>query len=290
MGAMLCGSLLLAPSSYGAPAQEGEIKAGAYPITKRIQYGFTLENSRGQVLKNAKFWTYAPVRQTPTQKVSKITASQPYQLTVDELGNQVLLFEFGTLPPNGSKEISIRVELDMADQPNPWPEKSLGLFLQNEQYIESDDFRIVNLANSLIQGSGTDTAKRIFSWIASNVQSIEYIPDDRGALYALEHKSGDCTEFAYLFAALSRANSLPARAVGGYVMTESGILKAAEYHNWAEFYTDGTWRLADAQKRVFATNSSKYVAMRIISKNVTNALGDAHRYKTAGEGLKVTTR
>ena len=289
-GVILSSAMFLATFSFAASTPEGEIKAGAYPIAKRIQYGFTLENSRGQVLKKAKFWTYAPVRQTPTQKVSKITASQPYQLTVDDLGNQILLFEFDNLPPNASKEISIRVELDMAEKPNPWPEKNFALFLPSEQYIESGDFRIVSLANSLIQSSGTDTAKSIFNWVASNVQSIEYIPDDRGALYALEHKNGDCTEFAYLFAALSRANSLPARAVGGYVMSESGVLKAVEYHNWAEFYTDGTWRLADAQKRVFATNASRYVAMRIISTKVPNALGNAHRYKTAGEGLKVTTR
>lgn len=263
---------------------------GAYGIPKRVQYGFILENTRGEVLKKAKFWAYAPVRQTPTQKVTKITVSQPYQLTVDDLGNQILQFEFDNLPPYASKEISIRVELDMADKPNPWPEKSLNTFLANEQYIESGDYRVMSLANTLTEGSVAATAKNIYTWVANNIRSKDYIPDDRGALYALDKKIGDCTEFAYLFAALSRASGIPARAMGGYVMAESGVFAATDYHNWAEFYADGTWHVADAQKRIFDTHASQYIAMRIISKNVPNALGSSHRFSYAGTGLKVTMR
>jgi transglutaminase-like putative cysteine protease len=278
----------LVPYSLAGTAVDAAMKPGVYPVVKRVQFGFTVENTLGKVLKKAKFWTYAPVRQTATQKVTKITASQPYQLSTDELGNQILLFEFEDLPAYAAKEISIRVEIDMAEKPNPWPEKNLGLFLQDEQYIESGNFRVASLANTLTEASISGTAKNVFNWVATNIHSVEYIPDDRGALYALDKRTGDCTEFTYLFTALSRASGIPARAMGGYVMAESGVLKAAEYHNWAEFYVDGTWRLADAQKRVFSTDSSRYVAMRIISKNVPNALGNSHRFSFAGEGLKIT--
>jgi hypothetical protein len=65
-------------------------------------------------------------------------------------------------------------------------------------------------------------------------------------------------------------------------------LKAADYHNWAEFYTDGVWQLADPQKKNFASKQANYVAMRIISPGGKGILGSSHRFSSAGEGLSVT--
>ena len=113
-----------------------------------------------------------------------------------------------------------------------------------------------------------------------------YSARDRGALYALREKKGDCTEFMYLFVALCRRAQIPARGLGGYVCPKNMILRPTDYHNWAEFYADGRWYIADPYRKVFMPQTLEYVATRIIG--VTDSpLGDFARFRFKGEGLKV---
>jgi len=259
----------------------------AYPLTKVVQYGYNIQNTSLKVLKKAEFRTYSPVKQTSTQKVVKLVVSRPYRLVEDEFGNQVLVFEFDNMPPNSTKIISITAELALSNKPNPMPTPAAG-FLDAELFIEAKDEKIQTLAQTLIEGTPFKTASNIQQWVSGNLKSEVYVPDDRGALYALKHRSGDCTEFSYLFAALGRANGIPVRIMGGYVYENNATLKAADYHNWAEFYTDGMWQIADPQKKNFASKQANYITMRVISPGGKGILGSSHRFTYAGEGLRVT--
>jgi len=91
----------------------------------------------------------------------------------------------------------------------------------------------------------------------------------------------------HLFVALCRANKIPARCIGGYVRRENATLKPADYHNWAEFYQDGAWRIADPQRKLFMRNQSHYVAMQVIAESSENPMGNYHRFRFSGNGLKV---
>jgi len=90
--------------------------------------------------------------------------------------------------------------------------------------------------------------------------------EDKGALYALTNLSGDCTEFAALFAALCRAAGIPARLMGGYICQRNCLVTTVDFHNWAEFYHNGAWHLADPQNRLFDQNGENYIATEIYSK------------------------
>ncbi len=259
-----------------------------YPIPRHLRYSFTLQNTHTAMLDKAEFWVYVPVRQTSTQRVAKISASHGYQLVVDKLGNQILHFEFENFPPLASKVIDIQADLFMSDTANPASGGDSTHFLAPERYVEADAPEITALAKTLRAATPIATSKAAYAWVAANLKAENFIPEDRGALYALHNKSGDCTEFMDLFVALSRANGIPARGLGGYVVTENAIVKAADYHNWAEFYLDGAWRLVDAQKSVLMQRPSQYVAMRIISTQVENPLGNSYRFHYSGAGLKVS--
>ncbi|WP_054762294.1 transglutaminase-like domain-containing protein [Methylomonas koyamae] len=130
------------------------------------------------------------------------------------------------------------------------------------------------------------TTRKTYDWVVANVRDSGYLREERGALYALENQQGDCTESAYLFTALARANAIPARAVAGYVLENNGLLRAAEYHEWSEFYDDGTWRIADPQKRSYDQNYDHYVAMRLVD-NRPDAVFKFARYRYSGNGLEV---
>ena len=118
-------------------------------------------------------------------------------------------------------------------------------------------------------------------------QYAGYLADDLGALSALEHRRGDCTEYADLVVALARANGIPARMVGGYVTDRDCGPRPQDYHNWAELYHEGAWRVVDAQKGICLEQGSQYVAFRIYRDAPINAVGLAHRYRLQGE-LQVT--
>lgn len=258
----------------------------SYRIPKQIRYSFTLSNATGQLLEKAKFWTYLPVPQTSHQLVKKIVANYPYQEERDELGNSSIHFEFRDIPPYGSKVVSITVDMLMSERPVSMSAGDRARFLTQEPNIQSDDARIVALATELHDTSAYVTAQKDYEWVAQNINSEGYVADDRSAVYAIESRKGDCTEFAYLLTALYRAQQIPARAMGGYVFGGNGIMKAMDYHNWTEFYLDGAWQIADAQKAAFADKQTDYVAMRVIATGGPAAVS-SQRFSYIGDGLRV---
>jgi len=259
----------------------------SYRIPRYIRYSYTAKNMTNHVAKETLFWTYAPVKRTPTQKCTNIQTSHPYKLITDEFGNQILSFALTDIPPYGTEIISIEANLRLADRPNRLSIKGKKRYLKPEEYCESDDPAIIQQAKQLRGKETKKTAENIFRWVANHVQYTGYVENPRGALYALEEKQGDCTEFMYLFVALCRANRIPARGIGGYVVTDNAILRPTGYHNWAEFYDQGAWRLADPQRRVFMQNQSRYIAMHVIGDAPRNPIEKAYRFKYEGQGIKV---
>ncbi len=261
--------------------------AAGYTIAKTIQYSYTLQNKTGRVVKKAELWTQAPVKQTAGQRCEDLTANYPFQLLTDQDGNQVLHFTFENLAPYASRMITIKADLRVSRSANPISAEPGTSDLQPEKFIESDHPAIRRTAGTLKQADEMHTIEAVFPWVASHVHYSGYADQERGALYALQQKKGDCTEYMDLFVALCRANGIPARRIGGYICPESAVLKARDYHNWGEFYGDGTWQIADPQNNVLMRNPENYIAMRIIRASEDNPLGAYNRFRVKGEGLKV---
>lgn len=256
-----------------------------YSISRNIQYSFTIRNTTNSMVKEAEFWAYAPVKQTGTQCCGRLESSHPCRLITDDSGNQILHFTFDNIAPYTTRIISIKADLLVSVKPNPIPVRNPQSFLRTEKYIESDDPSLRNLALKLKARESLKTAEKVFHWVANNIRHAGYLKNDRGALYALKNKVGDCTEFMYLFAALCRANGIPARCIAGYICRESSPLKPTGYHNWAEFYEDGTWRIADPQNRVFMKDHSNYIAMKLLKGSPDNASLQFNRFRVKGRGL-----
>ncbi len=253
---------------------------------RHIQYSFTIQNTKNTVLSRADLWLHAPAQETSMQRCRSLEISHPHELIRDELGNQVLHLSFSDFSPYASKIVTVKAELESQERPRAMPFAGTKIFLQPEKDIESDHPEIITLANTLKGISPAETVKNTFTWVAHNLRSIGYLKNSRGALYALRNKEGDCTEFMSLFVALCRANRIPARGIGGYVCAGDCIVTPTAYHNWAEFYLDGAWRIADPQKKVFMENESQYVAMRVLGSSAGNTLGDFNRFRVDGDGLK----
>lgn len=257
----------------------------SYAHERTIRYSFTVQNTTSKVVEDPELWVFGPVAKTSWQRSEAIEASRPFELTQDPFGNQILHFRFDHLPPFGSKVVSINAKVSLADSPNHIPLAADQRFLAPERYIEVDHPRMQSVASRQAGRDVEVTAKNAFSWVKSNLQYSGYIPEDRGALYALTHKKGDCTEYSYLYTALARANGVSSRVVGGYVYAEDAVLKPEDFHNWSEIHTDGVWDIVDPQNGRFLSDQNAYIAMRIISEQAE--LPNTHRFAYAGAGLRV---
>jgi len=257
----------------------------AAPARRIIQYSYTIQNNSNQVLSEAEFWAFGPVKKTSTQQCAALDASHEFELLVDDLGNQVMHFTFKNLPPFGAVIVRIRAEIVV----NETPMEISGdeqLFLGQEKYVEADALAIKKLATELKGGTPLITAGEIYSWVADNIEYSGFAGSERGALSVLESRQGDCTEYMDLFTALARAAGIPTRRLGGYVAAADTVLKPADYHNWSEFYDNGVWKLADAQKKNFAVNQADYIVMQIISDNIESPMAGFNRFRFEGEGLQ----
>jgi hypothetical protein len=257
-----------------------------YPASRNIQYSFSLQNKTNRLVNGIEFWAYAPLEKTSTQRCINLETSPSFQLILDSMGNRILHFTFSGIPPFGTKIITVKADLQLSNEPNRLCEKEFDKYLSAEKYCESENTNIVALAKKLKGSKPEKTAENIFRWVSGNVKYAGYLKNARGAIYAMKNKKGDCTEFMYLFSALCRASHIPARNIGGYVCSQNSILKPSEYHNWAEFYDNGAWKIADPQRKVFMQNPSHYIAMHIINESPDNPMGNYNRFLSSGKGIK----
>lgn len=260
----------------------------ASTLRRRIQFGFELRNRTNRVLEKAEFCTYAPVKETTTQRCLNLEVSQPHELLVDGTGNQVLQFTLERLPPFGTKLITIRAELAVSGSPQPKQLVDRKTYLKPERYIESDHPKIAWAARRIPRSSNlVESSENVFRWVVNHIKHEGYVKDDLGALTALETRRGDCSEYTYLFVALCRARNVPARWVEGYICPESRVLRAVDYHKWAEFYAEGMWHLADPQGGHFRRDPSAYIAMFLAGESSELRIERGRRYRVVGDGLEV---
>jgi transglutaminase-like putative cysteine protease len=111
------------------------------------------------------------------------------------------------------------------------------LYTRPENFIESTDSQIIDIANQVAAGEENPylLAEKFYNYI---IQMAHYRLVGKGLLGAkalLTNSEGECGDYASLFIALARAKGIPARSVVGY-WAISGI---EQTHVWAEFYLEG---------------------------------------------------
>jgi len=258
-----------------------------YSQNRKIRYSFTLQNATNKLIEQAKFWAFGPVQQTSFQLTKDINASHPFELKRDEHGNNILYFTIKNLPPYGTKIITVTADIALSAIPHELALNNPQQYLAEEKYIERNSPAITKLATTLSKQPDSQPVEAIYKWVSANIKYAGYVKDDRGALYALKNRKGDCTEYMYLYTALMRAQKMPSRGIGGYVTGEDTILKAKDFHNWAETHINGTWRIIDPQNKRYMKNENHYIAMRIMSNKNNTLLENTHRFSYVGEGLIV---
>jgi transglutaminase-like putative cysteine protease len=184
-----------------------------------------------------------------------IDAPIPHEIRADGQGNRVLyLHGEAPLPASFKVVESFEVErreqrrsVDPADtRPlNDAERKELAGLLESNEHIVIDD-SIRKLSREIV-GDETNPvliSSRIYDWVLGNVDYWVKDPKNKKASpvgsseYCLSTRTGNCTDFHSLYAALSRAAGVPTRILYGSFLKKEldGQDVDQSYHCWIEFY------------------------------------------------------
>ncbi len=97
-----------------------------------------------------------------------------------------------------------------------------------------------------VESYSAEVGAEIEAFVANYITEPSYIHSFSFASTVAKSRSGDCTEYAVLSAALARALAIPARVVVGTIIVDDGSTVEAIGHAWNEFWFDGRWWRIDA--------------------------------------------
>lgn len=205
----------------------------------------------------------------PYQDVLETTITpESYREVTDEYGNQFAEFDFSEMPAGTEIQIQIdykinvnSLDYDLSECLGELPD----FFTTPELHVESNNPQIIELAEELSVGkkSACDQVRAFYDYIGDNLV-YSFNGNNWGAQAALGEMGADCTEYASLMMALSRAAGIPARYIEGlYTSAEEGQSMARMEHAWLEVYLPGIgWTPMDPTLgRSSITREDYYAAM-----------------------------
>lgn len=229
------------------------------------------------------------------QKVLSLTYSTPPTQEFDANGVHYAQFTIDNPPPktvitiDGQAE-SYRFDLNTAKTVSPPAlenAQDLQVWLADEKYLEKNAPPIQTAAAGITGNDDITELRNIMAFVTKTLRESAFSSADRGALWAIQNKNGDCTEFAELFVALCRAKNIPARYCEGHLV---GLLASTQptAHNWAEAYTkEYGWVRFDPihtrdRSATFDSIKPEYLQLSNIRHDPT--LSDSHYYHWTWQG------
>ena len=119
-------------------------------------------------------------------------------------------------------------------------------YLQPTEFLQSNDFRIVQLARRASAGIGDPNriAVNMEKTVHETVRNKNFSTALASAAEVAEKREGDCTEHAMLLAAMLRAEKLPSRIAVGFVYSDH--FNGFAGHMWTEVWLRDRWYPLDA--------------------------------------------
>ena len=207
-----------------------------------------------------------PYQQVASRKISPKT----YTIFSDEYGNQYAEFDLSDHPAGTTINVEISYEVsvneiayDLSTCDGDLPEE----FTQPELHIESANPQIISLAEQLSKGKKTACEQvRGFYDYAGDELIYTYNRQDWGAQATFGLMGSDCSEYADLVIALSRAEGIPARYYEGLLYLKNSSVDKDEdiaqtEHAWLDAYLPGIgWSAIDPTLGRPAINRETYFA------------------------------
>lgn len=267
---LLCVCVACTPIESTLPP-ENDIELSTVKIVDTKQYivrqKIALVNTGEDRPEKQNLWVALIQDFSPYQEVisSKISPKN-YELSTDEYGNQYAEFDLSTHLP-GSR-INIQIEYKVSVNEISYDSSNcegelIDAFTQSELHIESANRQIISLAEQLSKRKGTICEQvRAFYDYAGDELFYSFNQKPWGAQATFGRMGADCTEYASLVIALSRAKGIPARYYEGLLYLEDKKENIAQTeHAWLDVYFPGMgWVGMDPTLGRLPSNRDSYFA------------------------------
>ncbi|MFC3149439.1 transglutaminase-like domain-containing protein [Litoribrevibacter euphylliae] len=219
------------------------------PVQQVYKVKVSIENTSSDVVTKPKIYVFAPLQNTPFQRL--ISSQTSVAHTFEELdGHSYVVLSPQYLAPFARKDVVITYRMEF-----PNTEFIAEGFWEKYSYSLAEPISYVS-----------ENFSEMLDWINKRVTYMGYVPEVLGSDYALKHGKGDCTEFALTFSRLAASNEYQTATVDGFaVLSGSNKLSLSDYHSWS-FVNDGQLHLVDAQNNLVNPDHSKYLVMSLISE------------------------
>ncbi|RLD04451.1 MAG: hypothetical protein DRI32_05620 [Chloroflexi bacterium] len=251
-----------------APKTSINSPAPKTPLTRtyHIKEEISLVNHGKKTPDQQNLWVALIQSISPYQEVrSRKISPDNYTLLTDEYGNEYAEFNFANHPPNTTIKVEIEYEIAVNeifyDLSNCEGELIDG-YISPELHIESANPQIVKIAKNLSpNGTICEQARAFYDYVGDNLH-YTHNRNDWGAQATLGFMGSDCTEYASLLIALSRADGIPARYFEGILYLDEKTSDIAyTQHAWLDLYLPGVgWAAMDPTLGRMETNRDHYFA------------------------------
>jgi len=257
------------PSKTNAAASSATeiISTQQYNLHQEISLVNTGEHKPGK----QNLWVALIRDVSPYQEViSRSISPGGYVLSTDEYRNEYAEFDLSEHTPGTTITIDIDYQVsinEIAYDLSTCEGETLGEFTQPELHIESANPQILSLAGDLSKGKRT-ACEQVRAFYDYAGDELIYSINRRawGAQATFGLMGADCTEYASLVTALSRAQGIPARYFEGLLYLEdTGGNKdeaiAQTEHAWLDVYLPGIgWTALDPTMGRRPVNRDTYFA------------------------------
>jgi transglutaminase-like putative cysteine protease len=242
---LVCGCLSQPTSTLSPPGEDHPPPAILQSSEYEVAETLTLVNEGAGQPSKQNVWM-ALIRDLPPYQTVRSMEISPdnYELITDEYGNQYAEFDLSRMPPGAVVQIRLEyrimvheLDYDLADCIGDTPDG----FTQAELHVESNNRQIIELSQELSEGRDTvcEQVRAFYDYVGNHLV-YSYNGADWGAQASLGEMGADCTEYASLMMALSRAAGIPARYLEGlWVHGETTQNDARTEHAWLEVYLPG---------------------------------------------------
>jgi len=230
-----------------SPAEQSQIVSTRnYHVTQTI----SLLNYGEGMPEKQNLWVALIRNIAPYQEMlSREISPSSYTLMTDEYGNEYAEFDFSAHPPGTKFTVEIMYEVSVNEisyELEGCQGDSISGYTQPELHIEANNPQIIALADKLANGTACESTRAFYDHVGDTL-TYRYNRNDWGAQATFGAMGSDCTEYADLMIALSRAEGIPARYFEGLLFLQENTAEIAETeHAWLDVYLPGVgWAAMD---------------------------------------------
>ena len=283
IGGIVALAFLLEPTVMAAIPGSVVPSVATGSVTRLLRYGFELRNTTAAPIPIGELWVRVPLSLTPWQRCDKVSGNFPAERSTLSDGGQMLQYCWTNIPPYATREFWVEAVVEMGPQvgaslPITHACEAIGLFDYRAAVFKQTGFL------TQAPGSVSSEAGRVCKWVFDYVHADNYSGENRGALYALQKASGDCSEKMSLFVALMRRMHVPSLGVGGVPVSRNTVIRPTDYHNWAVYRDGRAWEVCDPSLGRCGAAALPLVAFEWIDGDVPST-DFVRRYRVRGEGL-----